>query len=147
MNLQIQLQFLSLDQHKLSAVELHPIKPWVATANDLGVVRLWDYETQKLVHKFSITDLDDQEKEGQALQLSLERDPTYKGPKVMSSRPPDAKKKQIGEIKYIKFVDTEVKRLKRKIEVRSGLPCCEIPISLVCCPNWPAPFFQRLNCV
>jgi hypothetical protein len=118
MNLQIQLQFLGLDQHKVSAVELHPIKPWVATANDLGVVKLWDYESQKLVHRFSITDLDDQEKEGQALQQSLERDPTYKGPKVTPSRPTDAKKKQIGEIRCLKFVDTEVQRLKRKIEVR-----------------------------
>lgn len=123
MNNQTQLQFLGIDtSHKIVALDTHPHLPWVVGANDNGVVRVWDYITRKAVHKFSITDLDNKEKDTNALLASLEKDPNYRGPKVVTganqNKASDQKKK-LGNILVVKFVDKDVRLMKHELEVRS----------------------------
>jgi hypothetical protein len=126
MSYQTQLQFLGIDAtHKIVAIDVHPHLPWVVGANDAGVVRVWDYVTRKPVHKFSITDLDAKEKDAHALLATLEKDPNFRGPKVVTgpsqSKTSDQRKK-LGNILVVKFVDRDVRLMKHELEVRYFWP-------------------------
>lgn len=100
---------------KVSAIDAHPKRPWVASALDNGTVRIYDYESDHLVHTFSLLDLETLEKNAQLLQASVEKDPSYKGP-----RKPETKlnKKPIGDISAVKFVDQDIRFGKFRQEVR-----------------------------
>lgn len=100
---------------KCSAIEVHPKRPWVASAAENGVIRIYDYASSTLVHQFSLLDLETAEKNAQLLQASVEKDPAYKGP-----RKPETKlnKRAIGSIKAIKFVDQDIRFMKFRQEVR-----------------------------
>lgn len=100
---------------KFSCIEIHPKRPWVASAGEGGVIKIHDYVSNSVVHQFSLLDLETAEKTSQLLQASVEKDPTYKGP-----RKPEAKlnKKAIGSINAIKFVDQDIRFLKFRQEVR-----------------------------
>lgn len=100
---------------KCSAIEIHPKRPWVASAAENGVIRIHDYVSGTTVHQFSLLDLETAEKNAQLLQAAVEKDPAYKGP-----RKPETKlnKKAIGSVKAIKFVDQDIRFQKFRQEVR-----------------------------
>lgn len=101
-----QLKLSELLPGKVSAVDAHPKRPWIASALENGSVRIYDYATNQVVHTFSLLDLEMVEKSAQTLQLVAEKDPSYKGP-----RKPEVKvnKKPIGDIGVIKFVDQDIR--------------------------------------
>ena len=101
-----------------SCIDAHPKRPWIASAAENGVVRIFDYLYNQLVHQFSLADLELAEKNAQLLQAMAEKDPTYKGPRKAE---PKTNKKAIGDIKIIKFIDQDIRFNKFRHEVRS--PC------------------------
>lgn len=110
-----QLKLSELLPGKVSAVDAHPKRPWIASALENGSVRIYDYATSQVVHTFSLLDLETAEKSAQTLQMVAEKDPSYKGP-----RKPEVKvnKKPIGDIGVIKFVDQDIRFGKFRQEVR-----------------------------
>jgi len=122
-----------------ACIDAHPKRPWIASAADNGVVRIFDYMYNQLVHQFSLADLEVAEKNAQLLQVMAEKDPTYKGPRKPE---PKTNKKAIGAINIIKFVDQDIRFNKFRQEVRirfqlsASLPSAVSPFE---CPTMPSP--------
>jgi protein subunit release factor B len=100
---------------KVTCIDTHPKRPWVAAAAENGVIRIVDYAANQLVHQFSLLDLETAEKNAQMLQALAEKDPSYKGPRKPESK---VSKKAIGAIKVLKFVDQDIRFAKFRQEVR-----------------------------
>lgn len=114
----VQVRLNEISAGKISCLEVHPKRPWVASALDNGMIRIFDYVSNQLVHQFSLLDLETAEKNAQMLHAMVEKDPSYKGP-----RKPEVKlnKKAIGTIKVIKFIDQDIRFIKFRNEVRNDL--------------------------
>jgi len=119
MNVQAQLQYIVTSEasNKISAIDLHPNRPWVVAGTEQGFITIYDYLSRQIVHRYSVQHLEEQEKHQQALQSMLERDPNYRGNKPATTAKPLTEKKKMGSIIEVKFVDRDVRLLKREIEV------------------------------
>lgn len=111
---------------KVTSQDVHPKRPWVAVSADNGTIRILDYTSNQLVHQFSLADLELAEKNAQQLQLTAERDPSYKGPRKPESK---VSKKAIGSIKCLRFIDQDIRFLKFRQEVRNV--ACFLPLCLL----------------
>ena len=95
---------------RVVSCDFHPARPWVVTAHESGVVRIWDYDVGKVVHSFSPLNIEQNEKDMHNLLTILEKDPSYKGPRKLDNK--FIEKKKYGNIKKVKFVDQDVRFFK-----------------------------------
>ena len=80
---------------KIVCTTFHPYKSWIATAHENSSVVVWDYQLNQAVYEFSLSSLDEIEKEN--LQLSS----------LQKGRPAVAQgaKSKPGNIKRLLFFD------------------------------------------
>lgn len=95
---------------RVVSCDFHPARPWVVTAHESGHVRIWDYDVGKVVHTFSPLHIEQNEKDMYNLLSILEKDMSYKGPRKLDNK--GVEKKKYGNIKFVKFVDQDVRFFK-----------------------------------
>mmetsp|Transcript_6807 Transcript_6807/g.8467 ORF Transcript_6807/g.8467 Transcript_6807/m.8467 type:complete len:951 (+) Transcript_6807:36-2888(+) len=113
------------DTSRIVCVDEHPVKPWIVTCYDNGLVKFWDYEKNKLLHTFN-----------------LEKDDVLKREKlrmlVPINQPKSVEKPKLGVIHSVHFFDTDVQKHRllqaQRLAIREGVQLPVEPEFYLC--NW-----------
>jgi WD40 repeat protein len=93
----VRTRFLHAHSAKIKLCDLHPTKPWLATADENGRVQVWNYAANSVVIDFDVSSFS---------QMSLV-DSFLEG-FVDDKRALDAKPEKCGDVKKILFFDYDV---------------------------------------